>query len=347
MKVDVVQPAAEPLLRIRQLRTHFRTDDGVVSAVDGVDLDVHRGETVCVVGESGSGKTVTAHSVLKLIAMPPGMFAGGEILWKGRDLVPSDNATMRRIRAREVAIVFQEPMTSLNPVFTIGQQLTDVMRAHSRVSLAEARERAAFLLNKVGITNASERLGQYPHELSGGLRQRVMIAMALMCSPDLMIADEPTTALDVTIQAELLRLLRDLQQEFEMGLVLITHDLGIVSRIADRIAVMYAGQIVEDGTAEEIFGNPLHPYTQGLIACIPSPDHPRMQHLPSIPGTVPPLIGGLKGCHFRERCPYAMPSCMEEIELIGHEAAHRYRCILPAQTSAAHAKMAQGEQVHA
>jgi len=334
------------LLDIEKLNVTIDTAAGPLKAVQNVSLRVAKGETFCIVGESGCGKSITALSLMGL--MPQRAKRRAErMVFDGTDMTTLGESGMRRLRGNRISMIFQEPMTSLNPVFTIGQQLTDVMRAHSRVSLAEARERAAFLLNKVGITNARERLGQYPHELSGGLRQRVMIAMALMCSPDLMIADEPTTALDVTIQAELLRLLRDLQQEFEMGLVLITHDLGIVSRIADRIAVMYAGQIVEDGTAEEIFGNPLHPYTQGLIACIPSPDHPRMQHLPSIPGTVPPLIGGLKGCHFRERCPYAMPSCMEEIELIGHEASHRYRCILPAQTSAAHAKMAQGEQVHA
>ncbi|MCO6388783.1 ABC transporter ATP-binding protein [Aliihoeflea sp. 40Bstr573] len=334
------------LLDIEKLNVTIDTAAGPLKAVQNVSLRVAKGETFCIVGESGCGKSITALSLMGL--MPKRAKRRAErMMFDGTDMTTLGESGMRRLRGNRISMIFQEPMTSLNPVFTIGQQLTDVMRAHSRVSLAEARERAAFLLNKVGITNARERLGQFPHELSGGLRQRVMIAMALMCSPDLMIADEPTTALDVTIQAELLRLLRDLQQEFEMGLVLITHDLGIVSRIADRIAVMYAGQIVEDGTADEIFGNPLHPYTQGLIACIPSPDHPRMQHLPSIPGTVPPLIGGLKGCHFRERCPYAMPSCMEEIELKGHEAAHRYRCILPAQTSAAHAKMAQGEQVHA
>jgi peptide/nickel transport system ATP-binding protein len=334
------------LLDIEKLNVTIDTAAGPLKAVQNVSLRVAKGETFCIVGESGCGKSITALSLMGL--MPQRAKRRAErMVFDGTDMTTLGEGGMRRLRGNRISMIFQEPMTSLNPVFTIGQQLTDVMRAHSRVSLAEARERAAFLLNKVGITNASERLGQYPHELSGGLRQRVMIAMALMCSPDLMIADEPTTALDVTIQAELLRLLRDLQQEFEMGLVLITHDLGIVSRIADRIAVMYAGQIVEDGTAEDIFGNPLHPYTQGLIACIPSPDHPRMQHLPSIPGTVPSLIGDRKGCHFRERCPYAMPSCMEEIELIGHEAAHRYRCILPAQTSAAHAKMAQGEQVHA
>ena len=334
------------LLDIGDLSVTIDTGAGPLRAVQNVSLRVEKGETFCIVGESGCGKSITALSLMGL--MPKRARRTAErILFDGTDLLGLGERGMRRLRGSRMSMIFQEPMTSLNPVFTIGQQLTDVMRTHRRVALAEARERAIFLLNKVGITNAKERLSQYPHELSGGLRQRVMIAMALMCGPDLMIADEPTTALDVTIQAELLRLLRDLQQEFEMGLVLITHDLGIVSRIADRVAVMYAGQVVEHGTAGEIFGNPLHPYTQGLIACIPSRDHPRMQHLPSIPGTVPSLIGELKGCHFRERCPYAMPACLEQINLTADDASHPYRCILPKHEASANANVTQREQQHA
>jgi peptide/nickel transport system ATP-binding protein len=245
---------------------------------------------------------------------------------------------MNKLRGEHMAMIFQEPMTSLNPVFTIGDQMTDVLRQHRPVSQREARERAIHLLTRVGIGRADQRLGQYPHQLSGGLRQRVMIAMALMCDPKLIIADEPTTALDVTVQAELLRLLMSLQDEFGMGLVLITHDLGIVSRMADRVAVMYAGQIVESGPAVSIFENPLHPYTQGLMACLPTPDRKRMHHLRAIPGTVPSLVGQLSGCRFRDRCPYAQPVCENDIALRPYIHDRAYRCVLPPEVSLANVR---------
>lgn len=330
-----MQPAAEPLLRIRQLRTHFRTDDGVVSAVDGVDLDVHRGETVCVVGESGSGKTVTAHSVLKLIAMPPGMFAGGEILWKGRDLVPSDNATMRRIRAREIAIVFQEPMTSLNPVYTVGAQIAEVVRLHERVGRRAAYDRATEMLKLVQIPDAARRVHDYPHQFSGGMRQRVMIAMALSCNPDLLIADEPTTALDVTIQAQILDLLRDLKERLGLAVLLVTHAMGVVAEMAERVVVMYAGKVVEEARAEQLFAAPAHPYTIGLIRSIPRIDSARAQggrsaRLQAIPGTVPSLLTPPPGCRFASRCERAQPFCREaEPELRTLGPGRKVACHFP------------------
>src|SRR5215472_4430268 len=265
-------PMGERLLEIRGLQTDFATDDGIVHAVDGVDLTVDRGETLGVVGESGCGKTVTALSVLKLIAMPPGRIAGGQILWRGRDLVPLAPREMRDIRSKEIAIVFQEPMTSLNPVYTVGDQIAEVIRQHAGGSRAEAMDQALEMLKLVNIPNPARRAHDYPHQFSGGMRQRVMIAMALSCNPALLIADEPTTALDVTIQAQILDLLAEMKARFGMAIMLITHAMGVVAETAQRVVVMYAGRVVEEASVERLFGKPLHPYTQGLIRSIPRID---------------------------------------------------------------------------
>src|SRR5882672_9845769 len=254
---------AETLLDIRGLKTWFSTDDGLVRAVDGVDLHIDRGETLGVVGESGCGKTVTARSVLKLIDMPPGRFVAGQILWQGRDLIPLDNAEMDKIRAREIAIIFQEPMTSLNPVYTVGEQIAEVLRLHENLSRKQAMVRAIEMLQLVNIPNPQRRVHDYPHQFSGGMRQRVMIAMALACSPKLLIADEPTTALDVTIQAQVLKLILELKQKTGAAVILITHDLGVVAETCQRVIVMYAGRKVEEASVEALFAAPLHPYTRG------------------------------------------------------------------------------------
>src|SRR6202163_4211527 len=309
------KPAADaPLLDIRGLKTHFATDDGIVHAVDGVDLTVDRGETVCVVGESGCGKTVTALSVLKLIAMPPGRIAGGQILWQGRDILPCPADEMNRIRAREFAIVFQEPMTSLNPVYTIGDQIGEVIALHEGLGRRAVLERTIEMLALVQIPNPKARVNDYPHQFSGGMRQRVMIAMALSCHPKLLIADEPTTALDVTIQAQILDLLQDMKSRFGMSIMLITHAMGVVAETAQRVVVMYAGKVVEEATVGELFANPRHPYTQGLIRSIPRIDRNvgRQARLESIPGTVPSLLSPPVGCRFAARCKYAMEICIRE-----------------------------------
>src|SRR4249919_2436102 len=291
--LEAVQAAEAPLLDIRGLKTHFATDDGIVQAVDGVDIAVGRGETVCVVGESGCGKTVTALSVLKLIAMPPGRIAGGQILWQGRDIVPLPADEMNRIRAREIAIVFQEPMTSLNPVYTIGDQIGEVIALHEGLNRRAVLERTIDMLALVQIPNPRRRVGDYPHQFSGGMRQRVMIAMALACHPKLLIADEPTTALDVTIQAQILDLMRELKSEIGAAIILITHDLGVVAEMAQRVVVMYAGRKVEEAPVGDLFRRPQHPYTLGLLASVPRlgatlgrAEPPR---LAEIPGTVPSL----------------------------------------------------------
>ncbi len=322
---------AEPLLDIRDLRTWFRTDEGVVRAVDGVSMSIGRGETLAVVGESGCGKTVTARSVLKLIDMPPGQFAGGEIIWRGRDLIPLPADEMNRIRAREIAMIFQEPMTSLNPVHPVGVQIVEAVRAHERLSRQAAMERAVEMLRLVQIPNAEQRVHEFPHQFSGGMRQRVMIAMALICGPQLLIADEPTTALDVTIQAQILDLLNDMKARFGMSIMLITHAMGVVAENAQRVVVMYAGKVVEDAPVDELFAHPRHPYTQGLIRAIPRVDS-SAQHrtrLAQIPGTVPSLLNPPKGCRFADRCPYVTDACRAAeppLKLVGPD--HRAACIL-------------------
>lgn len=298
-------------LVVENLTVSIPLAEGMLNAVRGISLEVARGETLGIVGESGCGKSLTSLALMDLLPKQAVREADCLML-SGQNLAALSERQMSDLRGRDVAMIFQEPMTSLNPAFTIGNQLEESLLRHRNVSRGEARERAVHLLERVGITAAASRLRQYPHQLSGGLRQRVMIAMALMCGPELLICDEPTTALDVTIQAQILHLLRDLQREFEMAIILITHDLGVVARMADRVAVMYAGQVVETGTAREVFSAPAHPYTQGLLRCIPIPGKTEHgEHLGSIPGVVPSLIGQIDGCAFANRCEHAHDSCRQ------------------------------------
>ena len=320
-----------PLLEIRGLKTHFATDDGIVQAVDGVDLVVDRGETLGVVGESGCGKTVTALSVLKLIAMPPGRIVDGQILWQGRDLVPLRGRELDSIRAKEIAIVFQEPMTSLNPVYAVGEQIAEVLRRHEGLRRRAAHEKTVEMLRLVQIPNAERRVNDYPHQFSGGMRQRVMIAMALACSPKLLIADEPTTALDVTIQAQILELLQDLKSRLGMAVMLITHAMGVVAETAQRVVVMYAGKVVEEAPVRQLFGRPLHPYTRGLIRSMPRIDRAatRKTRLEAIAGVVPNLLAPPPGCRFAPRCRYAAAVCREAVPPLREiETGHRVACVL-------------------
>ena len=299
-----------PLLEVRDLRIDIPMARGTLHAVRGIDLDLERGKTLCVVGESGCGKSLTALGIMGLLPRKAKRTAA-RLAFNGEELGAIDSRRMNKVRGDRMSMVFQEPMTALNPCLTVGEQLTEVLRHHRGTARREATDRAVFLLEKVGIPGAGQRLGQFPHQLSGGLRQRVMIAMALMCGPDLVIADEPTTALDVTIQAQILLLLRELQKEFHMGLLLITHDLGVVARVADQVAVMYAGEVVETGSAAELFARPSHPYTRGLLSCVPVPGRTRGQPLGVVPGSVPSLVGELRGCAFRDRCSLAIGACAE------------------------------------
>jgi oligopeptide/dipeptide ABC transporter ATP-binding protein len=317
---------SEPLLRLENLRTWFHTDDAVVRAVDGVSYDVDAGETLAVVGESGSGKSVTALSILRLIPQPPGRIEGGRVLFKGRDLLTVSEAEMRRIRGAEISMIFQEPMTSLNPVFTCGEQIIEAVMLHDRVDRRTARRRAIEMLELVGIPSPEQRVDEYPHQLSGGMRQRVMIAMALACRPSVLIADEPTTALDVTIQAQILDLLRRLQRELGMAIILITHDLGVVAEMAHRVAVMYAGQVVEYADVRSLFKRPLHPYTAGLLASLPRLGVER-DSLPVIPGSVPNPAHFPRGCRFHPRCPVMVaPLCLDHPDLMQIEPGRYSRC---------------------
>ena len=320
-----------PLLDIQGLKTHFKTDEGWLHAVDGVDISVEAGQTVCVVGESGCGKSVMAKTVLKLIDMPPGRIVAGKVLWQGRDLVPLDNNAMRAIRAKQIAIVFQEPMTSLNPVYSVGEQIAEVLRLHEGLSKAEAANVAIEMLRRVRIPSPERRSKDYPHQFSGGMRQRVMIAMALSCRPKLLIADEPTTALDVTIQAQILDLLQDMKSRFGMSIMLITHAMGVVAEVAQRVVVMYAGKVVEEAPVENLFANPRHPYTQGLIRSIPRIDSSQRGHarLEQIPGTVPSLLNPPIGCRFAARCKFAIDACRSaEPPLRSVGPKHKVACIL-------------------
>lgn len=316
------------LLDVKDLHVTFGPRHGAIEILRGIDLSLVKGETLCLVGESGCGKSMTTLAVTRLLPKAAQLKAA-RIELDGIDLNTVSRREMTRIRGRKIGMIFQEPMTALNPCFTIGNQMTEAYLHHVSRNRREARERALHLLDRVGVTAAEQRLSQFPFQLSGGLRQRVMIAMALMCEPELLIADEPTTALDVTIQAQILRLLMSIQKEMGLGLLMITHDLGIVSRIADRIGIMYAGQIVEAGTADEIFDRPLHPYTQGLISCVPSKElHDEGKPLQSIPGTVPSLMGGIEGCAFRGRCAFARQDCIASIPLSGVDGEHAARCVL-------------------
>ncbi|MFQ5846429.1 MAG: ABC transporter ATP-binding protein [Candidatus Methylomirabilales bacterium] len=318
------------LLAVEDLQTHFFTEDGVVRAVDGVTLSVRPGETLGLVGESGCGKTVTALSILRLIPDPPGKIVGGTIAFEGRDLVHLPEEELRKIRGRAISMVFQEPMTSLNPVFTVGEQVAEGIRHHEKVPKREAWERAVHVLGRVKIPDPARRAHEYPHQLSGGMRQRVMIAMALALGPRLLIADEPTTALDVTIQAQILELLLALQQEMKMAVMLITHDLGVIAETADRVVVMYAGRVVEEAPVQELFENPLHPYTQGLLESLPRLEAGKARRrLTAIPGLVPNLLELPSGCKFAPRCPKVVGECWPtEPALREIRPRHRARCIL-------------------
>jgi oligopeptide/dipeptide ABC transporter ATP-binding protein len=302
---------AEPLLEVRDLKVSFRTEDGIVRAVDGISFTVHEGEVVGIVGESGSGKSVSMMSVMRLITDPNAIYAG-EIIYKGRNLMGLSRDAMRQVRGQEIAMIFQDPMTSLNPVYTVGWQIEEQLNEHNDLQKGQARRRAVELLGQVGIPKPEERIDDYPHQFSGGMRQRVMIALALSCNPDLLIADEPTTALDVTIQAQILELIKRLKRDFGSAVALITHDLGVVADIADRILVMYAGRIVEEGDKEQIFYDPQHPYTWGLLGSIARLDRPKAQRLTAIDGQPPSLIHRPQGCNFRPRCPHAFDRCRAE-----------------------------------
>ena len=315
------------LLEVKDLATHFFTQDGVVKAVDGISYTLAEGEVLGVVGESGCGKSVHALSIMRLVANPPGRIVGGEILFEGENLLNMDDSEMRHIRGNRIAMVFQEPMTSLNPVLTIGRQLTETLELHQKMARREARTRAAELLQTVGIPDSESRLSDYPHQFSGGMRQRVMIAMALSCNPRLIIADEPTTALDVTIQAQILELMRDLAVEFGTAMVIITHNLGVVARYAHRVVVMYAGKIVETGTAHDIYRNPRHPYTIALLNSVPRLDATERVRLDAIEGLPPDLVDLPQGCSFAPRCKYAYERCTQETPvLVETDTNHTSAC---------------------
>jgi len=315
------------LLDVKNLRVDLPTERGMLHAVRGIDFQVRRGEMLCLVGESGCGKSMTSLALMGLLPRKAQRSAD-RLRFDGVDLLGLPERGMAALRGARIAMIFQEPMTSLNPSYTLGDQLCEALRAHRKVSAAQARERAVYLLERAGVPQASQRLRQYPHQLSGGLRQRVMIAMALMCGPDLIIADEPTTALDVTIQAQILRLIRELQQEFGTAVVFITHDLGVVARIADRVAVMYAGEVVETAPVGELFARPSHPYTRGLLSCIPVRGKTAPgSRLRTIPGVVPSLVGPVSGCAFANRCSEVREACAQTPPQVLLDAQHAVRCV--------------------
>lgn len=319
------------LLEVKNIQTHFQTRAGLVRAVDGVSFYLDRGELLGLVGESGCGKSMTALSIMRLVG-PPGQIVAGEIFFDGRDLLKLSNAEMRDVRGNDIAMIFQDPMTSLNPVFTVGEQIAEALRLHRRLSRKDARQAAIEAMREVSIPDPEMRVKDYPHQLSGGMRQRIMIAMALACDPKLLIADEPTTALDVTIQAQILELLNHLRRTRELAVLLITHDLGVVAEVADRVAVMYTGKIVEESPVEELFARPKHPYTEGLLRSVPkltAKDVAKAERLQTIDGTVPRPTALPPGCHFEPRCPYRMPRCKEhEIPLYPAGEAVTVRCVL-------------------
>jgi oligopeptide transport system ATP-binding protein len=302
----------QPLLAIEDLHVHFRTDDGLVRAVNGVSFELAAGQTLGIVGESGSGKSVTNLAILGLIPRPPGVLAGGRALYRGQDLLPMSTRQLSQIRGRKIAMIFQDPMTALNPFLTVGDQLTEVTRLHLRHSPAEARRHAIEMLAKVGIPAPDRRIDDYPHQFSGGMRQRVMIAMALSCQPEVLIADEPTTALDVTIQAQMLELIKELQQTEGTAVILITHALGVVASVCDRVLVMYAGKIAEEARVDDLFARPQHPYTLGLLRSIPRWDETSSGRLPAIAGQPPNMLHPPSGCEFHPRCPWVLPRCSHE-----------------------------------
>jgi len=320
------------LLEVKNLQTHFQTRAGLVRAVDGVSFQLDRGELLGLVGESGCGKSVTALSLLRLVA-PPGRIVGGEVLFEGRDLLKLSESEMRAIRGDDIAMIFQDPMTSLNPVYTVGEQIAEALRLHRKLSRKQAKAAAIEAMREVAIPDPGRRADDYPHQLSGGMRQRVMIAMALACDPKLLIADEPTTALDVTIQAQILELLDGLRKTRELAVLLITHDLGVVAEVADRVAVMYTGRIVEESPVAELFARPKHPYTEGLLRSVPkltAAEAQKVERLQTIEGTVPKLTALPAGCHFAPRCPHRMPRCTTGERIPFYELAGdvRVRCVL-------------------
>lgn len=321
---------AERLLDVKNLKTYFDTDEGTVKAVDGVSFHIDKGETLAVVGESGSGKSVTSLSIMRLIAMPPGRIADGQILFSGQDLVTKSERDMRKIRGNDISMIFQEPMTSLNPVYTVGDQIAEAIELHQGKTRKQAMTMATEMLELVGIPEPAKRVRNYPHQMSGGMRQRVMIAMALSCGPQLLIADEPTTALDVTIQAQILDLMRKLQSEIGMSILFITHDLGVVAEIADRVVVMYSGRAVEEGDVNAIYAEPLMPYTMGLLNSIPRVDKAaeHQERLEAIPGNVPNPLYLPEGCSFHPRCRFVKDTCKEAIPpLVDTGGGHTVRCI--------------------
>jgi peptide/nickel transport system ATP-binding protein len=323
---------ADRLLDVKNLKTYFFTDEGVVRAVDGVDLYIDQGETLGIVGESGCGKSVTALSIMRLIPQPPGKIVDGQILYNGLDLVTIPANKLRKIRGKEISMVFQEPMTSLNPVFTCGEQIAEALRLHEGLGRRDAMDKTVEMLKVVHIPNAERRVKEYPHQLSGGMRQRVMIAMALSCSPNLLIADEPTTALDVTIQAQILELLNELKSKLKMAVMLITHDMGVIAETAQRVVVMYAAKVAEEAPVGDLFKEPLHPYTQGLLRSIPRIDLAATEHLrlETIPGTVPTLRGDIApGCRFAPRCPFVKSVCTEQDPVLKEvKPGHKVSCWL-------------------
>lgn len=316
----------KPILEVKGLKTHFTTKRGISKAVDGIDFTLHKGETLGIVGESGCGKSMTSLSILRLIPSPPGKIAGGSVLFKGRDLVKMSEDDMRKIRGNEISMIFQEPMTSLNPVIPVGEQIAEALRLHQKMRKKAAWEKSVEMLKLVGIPSPEKRAKQEPFQLSGGMRQRVMIAMALACTPEILIADEPTTALDVTIQAQILELIKELQAKIGMGVIMITHDLGVVAETCDKVAVMYAGNIVEHASTEQIFANPKHPYTQGLLNSLPK-IHEDQDELITIDGSVPSPYNLPAGCRFASRCPYREEICTtHQPDLITQSDGVKVRC---------------------
>lgn len=320
----------DPILKVRQLTTKLKLSNGIFTVVDNLSFDLYHGKTLAIVGESGSGKTMSALSILKILPTPPALPPEGEVIYKNHNLLTLDNKELRKIRGAKIAMIFQDPMSALNPVLTIGDQLLEVADLHLGLYGEEAIEKVVEALNLVGIPSPRERLFTYPHQLSGGMKQRVMIAMALMCEPDILIADEPTTALDVTIQAQVLALMRHLQKKMGMAILLITHDMGVVAEMADDVIVMYATQEVEKGTARQVFGLKSHPYTEGLFNSLPNENDPK-KRLNVIKGTIPPITSLPSGCHFHPRCPYVMDICLQGVVpdfVVNHEINHTAKCWL-------------------
>lgn len=315
------------LLELKNLKTHFKRKKVTIPAVDGVDLKIHKGETVALVGESGSGKSITSLSIMRLIPSPPGEIVDGEILFNGQDLARLSDNDMCKIRGNDISMIFQEPMTSLNPVLTIGEQIIEVLMYHQKMTKSAARQKAIEMLEMVGFSRAKALIDDYPHRLSGGMRQRVMIAIAMSCNPKLLIADEPTTALDVTIQAQILDLMKELSKKYDTSILLITHDLGVVSEVADRVVVMYCGQVVEEASVDDLFEEPMHPYTIGLMGSIPSLDGD-LDRLYSIEGTVPPPEHFPTGCRFSPRCPHVFDRCRNEAPALRKIGSRSVRCFL-------------------